>query len=92
MTLQNITSGTSVKVNGTVSKQIRPINAETDCDVVHCPTMGDKHRMFDPQLADVVNPFAHVLIWHTRDSILTNIDYMCWAGKNGRAMIFLTNL
>ena len=32
--------------------------AETDCDVVHCPTVGNKHWMFDLRLADVVNQFA----------------------------------
>ena len=31
--------------------------AETVCDVVHCPTVGNKHWMFDPRLADVVNIF-----------------------------------
>ena len=33
--------------------------AETTCDPVHCPTLGNKHWMFDPRLADVVNKFAH---------------------------------
>ena len=36
---------------------------ETDCDVVHCPTMGNKHLMFDPHLTDVVNQFALFPIW-----------------------------
>ena len=30
----------------------RPIMTETDCDVVHCPTVGTKHWMIDPRLVD----------------------------------------
>ena len=41
----------------------RHILAETDCDVVRSPTVGNKHWMFDPWLSDVVNQFAHVPIW-----------------------------
>ena len=64
-----------------------------DCDVVHCPSVGNKHWIFDPRLADIVNQFAHLPPFGgTCDSILTNIDCICWSGKNGRAMIFLTNL
>ena len=33
-------SKTSDRENGSVPKRPRPIMAETDCDVVHCPTMG----------------------------------------------------
>ena len=65
--------------------------AEMDCIVVHCPTVGNKHWMFDPRLIDVVN--FHIFQFSgDRDSILINIDCICWAGINGRAMIFLTNL
>ena len=46
--------------------------------------------MFNSPLADVVSQIAHFPFGGTRDSILMNIDY--WAGKNGMAMIFLTNL
>ena len=61
--------------------------AERDCDVVHCPTVGNKHWMFDTRLADVVNRFALVIPFGgTRHSILTIIGWMRWAGKNGRAI------
>ena len=48
-------SGTSAKVNGAVPKQFPHIMAETDCDVVHCSAVGNKHWMFDSRLAVVVN-------------------------------------
>ena len=51
----------------TVSKTAQPIMAETDCDVVHCPTVGETHWTFDPLLADVVNIFVH---YHWRKSIV----------------------
>ena len=51
-------SGTRGEVNGAVPKRLRPMMAETDCDVIHCPTVGRKHWMFDPWLADVVNQLA----------------------------------
>ena len=51
------------QVNGAVPKCLRPIMAETDCDVVHSPTLGNKHSMFEPWLADVVNQFAYFPIW-----------------------------
>ena len=34
--------------NGTVSKRPRAFLAEIDCGDVHCPTVGNKHWMFDP--------------------------------------------
>ena len=37
--------------------------AETDCDVVHCPTVGNKNWMFDQRSTDVVKQFAHVPTW-----------------------------
>ena len=63
-------SGTSGKVNRTIPKHLQPILAEMDSDMVHCPIVVNKHWMFDPQLADVVNQladvvnqFAHSPIW-----------------------------
>ena len=58
---------------------------ETYGDAVYCSSVGDKQWMFDPRLADVVNQLAHFFLSFdgTRDSILMNIDCMCWAGKNG---------
>ena len=35
------------------------IMAETDSDVVHCPTVGNKHWMFNLRLVRAVNRFAH---------------------------------
>ena len=71
----------------------RPIMAKTDCDVVHCPTVENKHWMFDPRLADVVNRFAHFSPFSgTRDSVLANIGCMCWSSTHGRVMVFRTNL
>ena len=57
--------------NTTVTKRLQLVIAETDRDVVHCPTVGNKLWMFDQRLADVVNQFA---------------------SKNGRAIMFCTNL
>ena len=54
-----VQTGTSGRESRTMPKQPRPIMAEMDCDVVHCPTLRNKHWMFDPQLADIVNQFAH---------------------------------
>ena len=45
--------------NRTVPKRAQPIMAETDCDVVHCPVVRNKHWMFDPRLADILNQLAH---------------------------------
>ena len=60
-------------------------------EVVHCSILENEHWMFDPRLADVVN--SHIFPFGgTGDFIQTNIDCMCWAGNNVRAMIFLTNL
>ena len=56
-------SGTIVKVNGTMPKRSPPIMAETDGDVVHYPIMENKHWMFDPRFAEVINQFAHFPIW-----------------------------
>ena len=44
--------------NASVPKRPQPNVSKTDCEVVHCSTMGNKHWMFDPRLADVVNQFA----------------------------------
>ena len=42
--------------------------------------------MFDPRLADV--GIQHILPFGgTRDSVLTSINCMCWAGENGKTMI-----
>ena len=38
-----------------MTKQPRPIMADTHCDVVHCPRVADKHWMFDQRLAAVFN-------------------------------------
>ena len=84
------------RVNGTVPKRPPPpppprsILAETDC-VVHCPTVGKKHLNVRSTVADVVNHFTHFPFGGTKYSVLTNIVCMCWAGKNERAKIFLTN-
>ena len=56
-------SGTIGKVKGAMPKWLQAIMVEMDCDVVHCPTVGNKHWMFDPQLVDVVNHFPHFPIW-----------------------------
>ena len=86
-------SGTSGKENGTVPKRSWPVMVETDCDVVHCPEVGNEHWMFDPRLADIINQFARLsYLASLGDYILTNIDCLCWAGKNGRVMIYFTNL
>ena len=77
--------------NRSMPKWPQPNMAETDCDI-HCPTVGHKHWMFSPQLADVVDQFAQFPFGRTRDSILIDIDCMCWAGKNGNAIIFIMNL
>ena len=47
------------KVNGNLPKRPLPIMAEPDGDVVLCPTVENKHWMFDPRLADVAGHFAH---------------------------------
>ena len=54
----------------------RPIMAETNCDVVHCPTEANKHCILKPRVADVVNQFALYAFDGTRDYILMNIDCM----------------
>ena len=56
-------SGISGSENRSVPKRPKPIMAETDSDVVHCPTVGNKHWMFDPWLSDVIYQFAHFSIW-----------------------------
>ena len=74
---------TGDRENGTVPKRPQPAIAVTDCDVVHRVTAGNRQWVFDPRLADVI--ISHVLPFGgTRHSVLTNIDCMCWAGKNGR--------
>ena len=65
---------------------------ETDSNVVLCPTVGDKHWMFGTRFAAVVYQSHIFLFGGTTDYIMTNIDYMCWVGKNGRTMILFTNL
>ena len=62
-------------------KQPRPIMVETDSDLIHYPRVGNKHWMFDPRLADVVNQLTYFPFDGTRDSIPTNIDCMCWEIK-----------
>ena len=71
-------SKTSDRENGTVPKRPRPIMAETDCDVVHCPTMGGGGG----------GGVGGRGVRDTRDSL----DCICREGKNGRDMTFLTNL
>ena len=56
-----VPSETGCSENRIVPKQSQPIEAETDCDVVNCPTVGNKHWMFDTRSTDVVNQFAHFL-------------------------------
>ena len=48
--------------------------AEKDCDTVHCPTVGNKHWMFDPRLKEVVNQFAYFQFGGALDSILRITD------------------
>ena len=68
------------KVNGAVRKRPRPIMAETECYIVHqwrtntgCSIHGWQTKLSN----SYIFPFGD-----SRDSILTNIDCMCWAGKN----------
>ena len=67
-------SGTTSRENGTVPNLSQPIMAKTDCDVVHCPTVGNKHWMFDTRLANILINLRIFPFGGTRDSILTNID------------------
>ena len=53
-TLLRVIAKTSDSENGIVPKSPRPIIAETDCDLVHCPSAGNKHWM-----TDVGNKFVH---------------------------------
>ena len=49
------------KVNGVGLKRLRswPKRMVT----LYCPTVGNKHWVFDPRLTDAVNEFAQVPIW-----------------------------
>ena len=64
----------SGRVNGAVSKRLRPIMAETDGEVVHCPSAGNKHWRFDSR--SEIFPFGG-----SRDSMFMNIDCMYVLGK-----------
>ena len=59
---------------GTVPKRPQPNRTETNCDVVHCPTVGNEHWSVNSQNF----PFGG-----TRNFNLTNIDYMCLTGNKG---------
>ena len=74
--------------HGSTSCSIMP---EIDCDVVYCPKVRNKHWMFYSLLADLVNQFANFSFTVARNSVLTNVNCMCWAGDNGRVMSFLSN-
>ena len=57
-------SVSTIKVANVAAKtEPYPIMAEMVCDVVHCPTVRNQHSMFNPRLADIINPFAHFPIW-----------------------------
>ena len=45
--------------NGTVPKRSQPIMSETDCNVIHYPTVGNKHWMFDPRLVDFPHKYMN---------------------------------
>ena len=78
--------------NEIVPQRSQPIIAKMDCDVVRCPTVGNKHWLFDPWLANVAIQFVHFSFGGIKDSILTNIDCISLADKYRKAMIFLRNL
>ena len=40
--VHTVLSGMGSSENGTVLKWLQSISVETDCDVVHCPTVGNK--------------------------------------------------
>ena len=59
---------------GTVPKRPQPNRTETNCDVVHCPTVGNEHWSVNSQ---------NFPMGDTRNFNLTNIDYMCLTGNKG---------
>ena len=48
----------SGRENRMMPKRPRPTMGETDCNLVHCPTVGNTHWMFRPLSAGVVNQLA----------------------------------
>ena len=45
-----------------IKRNSQSIMTNMDSDVVHCPTEGNKHWLFDPRLAVAVNQLSHVPI------------------------------